>query len=170
MAQKFLTNNASAPGYKEVEASQTSAGAGDAGKVVGLNSSGKVDITMMPSGVGTPTQSETAGENLSAGDLVYYNTSDANKLYKADADAVGKMAVGYVLAAATTGNAAVIYLEGINDQLSGLTKGVHYYLSATAGGLTPTKPSSAGQIVQYVGIAISTTALAFNPQLPLELA
>lgn len=170
MAQKFLINHPTSPGHKELEGLQTSSGAGDAGKIPALNSSGKLDITMMPSGVGTPTQSETAGENLSAGDLVYYNTSDSNKLYKADADAIGKKAVGYVLAAATTGNAAVIYLEGINDQMSGLTKGLDYYLSATAGGVTTTKPSTAGQIVQYVGTAISTTALAFNPQLPIEIA
>ncbi len=167
---KYIQNHPSAPGYQEVASTQTSAGAGDAGKIVGLNSSGKVDITMMPSGVGTPTQSETAGENLSAGDFVYYNTSDANKLYKADADAIAKKAVGYVLASATTGNAAVIYLEGINDQLSGLTKGLHYYLSTTAGGVTTTKPSSAGQIVQYIGVAISTTAIAFNPLSALEVS
>lgn len=171
MAAKYLQNHPSAPGVQQVEALQTSAGAGDAGKIPGLNGSGKIDITMMPSGVGTPTQSETAGEALSAGDFVYYNNSDTDKLYKADANAVAKQAVGYVLASSSLGAGAVIYLEGINDQLSGLTKGEHYYLSATTpGGLTTTKPSAAADIVQYLGVAISTTALAFNPQLPIELA
>lgn len=170
MAQKFLTNHPSAPGLKEIEGLQSSAGAGDSGKIPALNSSGKIDITMMPSGVGTPTQSMTAGESLSAGDLVYINTSDSNKVYKADADAVAKAAIGYVLTSGTSNNPVTVYLEGINDQLSGLTVGLMYYLSATAGGVTTTKPSTAGQIVQYVGVAISTSALAFNPQLPIELA
>lgn len=167
---KYLQNHPSAPGTQEVAANQTSAGAGDAGKIVALNSSGVVDITMMPSGVGTPTQSMTAGETLAAGDFVYINTSDANKIYKADADAIGKKAIGYVLAGASAGAAVTVYFEGKNDQLSGLTIGLDYYLSATAGGVTTTKPSTAGQIVQYLGTAITTSSIPFNPTLPLEIA
>lgn len=170
MANKYVAIHPSAPGYIQVEATTTSAGAGDAGEIVALNGSGKVDITMMPSGVGTPTQSETAGENLSAGDFVYYNTSDSNKIYKADADAIAKAAVGYVLSSASTSAAVTVYFEGINDQLTGLTKGLNYYVSATAGGVTTTKPSTPGQIVQHVGVAISTTAIAFKQTLPLEVA
>lgn len=166
---KYLKKGSS--GFPTEEASvDTSAGAGDAAKIVALNSSGKVDITMMPSGVGTPTQSMTAGENLSAGDFVYINTSDANKIYKADADAVGKKAIGYVLASASTDASVTVYFEGINDQLSGLTLGADYFLSATAGGVTTTQPSSAGQIVQYVGTAISTTAIHFKFSPPIVLA
>lgn len=166
---KYLVPHPTGPGYAQVEATQTSAGAGDAGEIVALNSSGKVDITMMPSGVGTPTISATAGEDLSAGNFVYINTADANKIYKADADAAAKFAIGYVLASATTGGACTVYFEGINDQLTSLTVGLHHYLSATAGASTTTKPSTTGQIVQYLGTAISTTSIAFNPQLPLEL-
>lgn len=167
---KYLIQNPSAPGTIEERSLQTSAGAGDAGKIVALNSSGVVDITMMPSGVGTPTQSMTAGENLSAGDFVYINTADANKIYKADADAVAKMAIGYVLAAASTDAAVTVYFEGKNDQLSGLTIGSHYYLSATAGGVTTTKPSTGGQIVQYLGTAITTSAIPFTKVDPIEVA
>lgn len=166
---KYATNNPSAPGYILIEATQTSAGAGDAGEIVALNSSGKIDLTMMPTGVGTPTISATAGEDLSAGNFVYINTADANKIYKADADAVAKFCIGYVLASALTGAAVTVYFEGINDQLSGLTVGTHHYLSATAGASTSSKPNTTGQIVQYLGTAISTTSIAFNPQLPLEL-
>ncbi len=166
---KYLVPHPTGPGYLQVEATQTSAGAGDAGEIVALNSSGKVDITMMPSGVGTPTISATAGEDLSAGNFVYINTADANKIYKADADAAAKFAIGYVVSAVSTGAAITVYFEGINDQLSGLTVGTHLYLSATAGAATATKPSTTGQIVQYLGTAISTTSMAFNPQLPIEL-
>ncbi len=166
MADKYLGLHSS--GFpQQVEGLQTSAGAGDAGKIPALNSSGKIDITMMPSGVGTPTQSMTAGETLAAGDFVYINTSDSNRIYKADADAIGKKAIGYVLAAASVAASVTVYFEGINDQLSGLTVGSDYFLSATAGGVTTTVPSSAGQIAQYLGTAISATAIPFKFSPPI---
>jgi hypothetical protein len=168
-AKKYLQNHPTAPGYQEKSATDSSAGAGNAGDIVALDGAGKLNINLFPTGLGTPSQAEVAGEDLSAGNKVYYNTTDGNKMYKADADAVAKKAVGFVLTSALTGAAVTVYFEGINDQLSGLTKGADYYLSTTAGGVTPTKPSTAGQIVQYLGTAISTTALPFNPTSPLEV-
>lgn len=167
---KYLEQHPTLPGFKEATPNTTSAGAGDSGKLVALNGAGKVDITMMPSGVGTPTLSLTAGESLSAGDFVYINTSDSNKVYKADADAGAKFAIGYVLASAADEAAVTVYFEGINDQLSSLTVGAHYYLSATAGAVTATKPSSAGQTVYYIGTAISTSSIPLTKSLPIEVA
>ena len=164
---KYLKKGTS--GFPTEEASvQSSAGAGDAGKIVALNSSGLIDDTML--NVGNPSQSMTAGESLTAGDFVYINTSDSNKIYKADADAVGKKAIGYVSASASTDAAVTVYFEGINTNLSGLTVGSDYFLSATAGGVTATQPSTAGQIVQYIGTAITTTAIHFKFSQPIVLA
>ncbi len=169
MAQKVVIPHPTGPGYKLLEPNTTSAGAGDDGKLVALNSSGQIDITMLPSGIGAPTQSRTAGEDLAAGDFVYINTSDTNKVYKADANAIAKMAIGYVLASASTSAAVTVYFEGTNSAVSGLTEGSHYYLSTTAGGLTTSKPSGTSDIVQYIGVATSPTSIPFNPQLPLEV-
>ncbi len=58
-------------GFPTEEASvQTSAGAGDAGKIVALNSSGLIDDTMLS--IQAASQSMTAGESLSAGDFVCF--------------------------------------------------------------------------------------------------
>lgn len=69
-----------------VNSVQSSAGAGDAAKLVALDSAGKIDSTMMPTGVGADTKTFTASENLAAGDLVnIWNDSGTPKARKADA-------------------------------------------------------------------------------------
>jgi hypothetical protein len=142
----------------------TSAGAGDAGKVVALDTGGKIAQSMMPTGVGADTAVRVASENLAAGDFVnYWNDAGTLKVRKADATASGKEADGYVIAAVTSGQNATVYHEGTNNQLSGLTLGARYYLSAaTAGTPTATPPSTAGNVVQYLGRAISATELVYE--------
>ena len=54
----------------------TSAGAGDAGKLPKLDAAGKLDITMMPVGVGSEALSVIVGASVTAGDFVHvYNDS-----------------------------------------------------------------------------------------------
>ena len=94
MADKFIYMNAGI--LTELEATVTSAGAGNAGDIVALDGSGKLDSTLMPAGLGSDSKSLTAGEALSAGDLVYINGS--GQMLKADANAIAKAAVGQRLA------------------------------------------------------------------------
>lgn len=155
----------------QVEAKQSSAGAGDAGKVVALDSSGKIDNTMMPVGVGADTKTLPASEDLSAGDFVnVWNDSGTVKVRKADATTAGKEANGFVLSAVTSGNNATVYFEGTNTQLSSLTGASVYYLSTTAGGATTTAPSGSGNVVQRLGRALSATEISFEPSDPVTLA
>ena len=71
-----------------------------------------------------------------------------------------KPAHGYVLTAVTSGNSGGFYqLTGLNDQLTSLTVGTIYFLS-TAGGVTSTPPTTAGNLNQELGIAKTTSALA----------
>lgn len=148
----------------EVEAKTTSAGAGDSGKIVALNGSGQVDQSMMPTGIGPDTTSIVASENLSAGDFVnIFDDAGTIKVRKADATASGKEADGYVLSAVTSGQSALVYHEGGNTALTGLTLGARYYLSAASpGGATATAPDAAGNVRQYLGRAVSTTKLVFE--------
>src|SRR4030066_299864 len=75
----------------------------------------------------------------------------------------GKDAGGFVLAGVTAPAEAIVYFEGTNTGLAGLTLGARYYLNTTAGGVVATTPPSAsGNVVQYVGRAISTTEIAFE--------
>jgi len=168
-AHKFLKN---ASGQIAEEAAvESSAGAGDEGKIVALNSSGQIDLTMMPTGIGPDTESMVTSENLAAGNLVnIYDVATVKTARKADASN-GRRAHGFVLAASVSPAAALVYLGGKITGLSGLTNGAAEYLSDSAAGTTTeTAPTTAAHIVQEVGYAVSATELQFIPQQPITLA
>lgn len=154
----------------EVEAKIASAGAADSGKIVALDAAGKIDATMMPAGIGADTKSLTASEAISAGDIVNIHDSTGAKARKADATSSGKHAVGFAPSAIANGASGTVQFEGTISGLSGLTIGATYYLSTTAGGITTTAPTGAGQIVQKVGVAISATELSFEPGTVIQRA
>ena len=169
MAEKYLKNSGGQ--FAEVEGTTTSSGAGSAGKIVALDSAGKLDNTMMPTGIGATTKLAATTESLSAGDLVnLFNDSGTIKARKADASN-GRRAVGFVLSAVTSPNNATVYLDGTITGLTGLTPGAAYYLSgATAGAATATAPTTSGYISQEIGIALSATEINFEEQQPITLA
>ena len=167
MADKFLYNNSGV--VTEKAAITTSAGAGDSGKIPGLDSSGRLDNSMMPVGLGADTATITASESLAAGDLVNVWNSTGAKVRKADATVAGKEAHGFVLSAVSSSASATVYFEGTNTGVSGLTAGVQY-LATTAGTATTTAPSGSGNVVQRVGFATSATALNFQSLSPIVLA
>lgn len=169
MAQKFVTNNAGR--LKEVEGLVTSAGAGDSGKIPALDTDGRLNSSVMPSGFGAEVKIVEASENLAAGDFVNLHVSAGLKVRKADASNPAKFAIGYVLAAVTSGQNATIYYGNRNSQVSGLTAGDLLYLSGTTpGGVTATAPTTAGYIVQPLGIATDTTEILVDIEKTLELA
>jgi hypothetical protein len=143
----------------------SSAGAGDAGEFGVLDANGRFDITMMPVGLGSDAAVAVAGENLSAGDMVYFNGS--GQVMKADADSLGKAAQGYVNVAVTAAANATVFFDDANTGLTGLTPGAKYYLSATAGEVTTTAPTTPGHIAQEVGFATSATNLKINIKEPV---
>jgi hypothetical protein len=166
---KFIFNNNGV--LTEKALNQSSAGVADAGKGVALDSTGKIDTSMMPVGVGAENDLIPCTENLAAGDIVNIYASSGAKCRKADATVSGKEANGFVLAAFTSGQTATVYRPSqSNTQRTGLTPGAKQYLSTTAGGLTETPPSTSGNVIQEVGVAISATVLDFNPKLPIVLA
>lgn len=140
----------------EVEATVVSAGAGDAGELVALDGTGKIDISMMPLGIGADVAVITATENLSAGDYVNIHSGGVRLADNSN----GRDAHGFVNAAVTSGNPATVYFEGANANLTGLTIGSRYYLD-TAGNATATAPTVGGgaQISQFLGLAISATSI-----------
>lgn len=138
----------------------TSAGAGDANKIIATDGSGRIDITFMPSGVGADTLSIEASENLSAGDFINIHDVSGARVRKAD-NSNTRPAHGFVLSSVTSGANATVYLSGANTGLTSLTPGTRYYLG-TAGVATATAPSASGEIVQYLGAANSTTSLVFE--------
>ena len=153
----------------EIFGVQTSAGAGNAGDLVSLDDSGRIDNSMMPVGIGADTSTITASETLAAGDWVNVWNDSGAKVRKADATTAGKEAHGFVLAAVTSGNPATVYFEGTNTQVTGQTPGP-VYLQTTAGTGGATIPSASGNVVQSIGVAVSATAVNFERSAPVTLA
>lgn len=154
----------------EVFGVQSSAGAGNAGDLVALDDTGRINNDMMPVGIGADTAAITASETLAAGDWVnVWNDASAAKVRKADATTAGKEANGFVLAAVTSSNPATVYFEGTNTQVTGQTPGP-VYLQTTAGAGGATIPSASGNVVQQIGVAVSATAVNFERSAPVTLA
>lgn len=168
MADKYIRNVAGT--LTEKEATVVSAGSGDAGEVVALDGNGKLDNSVMPTGIGADTASIQASETLAAGDLVnVHDVAGAFRIRKADASAAGKQAHGFVLAAVTSGQNGTTYFEGTNNQVSGLLPGTQF-LSTTPGLSDETAPAGSGNVVQRVGVAVSATVLNFESDVPIVLA
>lgn len=168
MPDKYLQHDA-AGGFREVEATATGGG-GQANKIPALDLSGRLDSTMMPTGIGAETAIIPAFGALAAGDFVnVYNDSGVVRCRKADASSGVAPANGFVLAAVADTADATVYFGGLNNAVTGLTPGLHY-LSTTAGASNHVAPSSAGNIVQRLGIALSSTLINFDPQDPILLA
>ena len=158
-ADKYLKNVSGVP--TEQAATQSSAGAGNAGDILALDDDGLLDPSVFPSGYGAETFTLAASENLSAGNLVnVWDDSGTLKVRKADASSE-KPADGFVSENVTSGNNALVFqLPGTITGLTGLTAGAKYYLSGTTpGGVATTPPSGAGKIAQFLGFAKSTTEL-----------
>jgi len=153
----------------EIFGVQTSAGAGNAGDLVSLDDSGRIDGSMMPVGIGADTASIQASENLAAGDFVNVWNNAGAKVRKADATTAGKDAHGFVLSAVTSGNQATVYFEGTNTQVSGQSPGP-VFLQTTAGTGGATIPSASGNVVQNLGVALSATEVNFERGAPVTLA
>jgi len=171
MADKFLQRKAGSANLQENEFSVASAGAGDAGKAVALDGSGRLSVTVMPSGISADTSSPLASENLTAGDFInVYNNAGVANVRKADGSGLGKPATGFVLAAVISGQNATVYHSGENNQVTGATVGEVFLSSALAGGSSSSTPLTAGQTLQSIGMAVSATSIFFHPQIPIELA
>lgn len=166
-AKKFLRLVAGA--FTEIAATVTSSGSGNDGDLVALDSSGRLDNSVMPVGIGADTKSITASEALAAGDWVNVWNSTGAKVRKADATTAGKEAHGFVLAAVSSGASALVYFEGTNTQVTGQTPGP-VFLQTTAGTGGATIPSGSGNVVQNLGVAVSATEVNFERGTPVTLA
>ncbi len=144
----------------QVEATVVSTGAADAGEIVALDSSGKIDVSVLPTGVGPNVKLVLASEAIGAGKYVnIYDNGGTPNVRLAD-NSNGREAHGFVKDAVASAANATVYFEGTNDDLSSLTPGARQYLG-TAGGVTATPPTFAGgaTIHQLVGSAISITEI-----------
>lgn len=169
MADKFLANVSGLP--TEIEATEASTGAAEAGDIVALDSTGKLDSSLLPVGIGADTQSITAFEALAAGDFVnVFDDAGTPSVRKADASN-GRAAHGFVLAAVTAGTPGDVYFEGTNTQVTSLAGGF-VYLSGSIPGTGQSAPESnvtiPGGISQILGFS-GPQGVNFQSQLPITL-
>jgi len=154
-----------------VNAKVVSAGAGDSGKLPALDATGHLDQSVMPVGIGADTASVLASEALADGDLVnVWNNAGVAAARKADGSTTGKEAHGFVQAAVASGAAAVVYFEGINGHVVGLTPGRQWLSATTPGKSAAASPTGSGQTSQIVGFATSATSFTMQSEPAISLA
>lgn len=142
----------------------TSAGAADAGKIPALDSTGKLDMSLMPVGIGANTTIVPASEAIGAGKFVNFHANAGAMNVRLADNSNGRQADGYVKDAVTSAANATVYpLDSTNSALTGLTPGSRYWLG-TAGGvlaaaLDPTDVANVGKVCQELGTAKSATEL-----------
>jgi len=160
MADKYLKLNTSTGDIEQQSALDTSSGAGSAGKIIAANSSGSLDVSFLPAGVGLQTITATASESLSAGDSVnIFLNASTKSVRKANATDATKPSMGFVLQSYTSSATATIYLSGKNASVpigsfTTADLGKKVFLSTTAGGYTVTPPSTTGNLVQHLGYVV----------------
>lgn len=170
MAQKFIYLDAAGVMH-EIEGQSVSAGSGDAGKFFVPGADGKWDVSLMPTGIGPQTKSLVASEAIAAGaGINVWLDAGTVKMRNADASAAsaGKACHGFVLAAVASAATGSAYFEGEISGLSGLTGGATYFLSdTTPGAFTLTPVTTAGRILQKIGVATSATTIDFEASEPI---
>ena len=150
---------------QEKEATDVSTGAVDVGKIVALDSLGRISGTMLPPPPPVQTGNKFSAnttEDLAPGDLVAL--SGPGQISKALGDDPANIAVGYVKSSYTTNDLAEVFIDGVIEGLSNLAIGSRYYLHPSAfGGFTNVAPNGSGEVAQFVGLAISGARLLFKP-------
>lgn len=158
-AKKYIKN--SGGDLAEQAATVVSTGATNDGDIPALDSTGRLDLSLMPTGIGADVETVPASETIANGALVNYFDSGAGvmKVRNADASVTTKRAWGFVLVGgAAAASLTVYFMGGRNTAVSGLTPGARYFLSdVTPGGFVTTAPSGSGKIAQGVGVAITAT-------------
>lgn len=117
-------------------------------------------------GTNAAVEHGTAGEAVSAGQVVYYD-STVRRWKLADnnsATAAVRSPRGFALHAAATGQPLAVHKGGELTIGATLTAGVAYYLSDTPGGVGPVADLLAGEYPTIVGIAKSASVLAVSFQ------
>lgn len=156
---KFLTRDNSTGKVTEVRGTDASTGVGEAGDIVALGTDGKIDLSLLPTSIGPDVGIIETTEALSAGDYVnIYDDAGVERVRLADSTN-GRDANGYVKDAFTTGAQAMVYFEGGNDALTGLTPGARYYLTAAGEASTTVPTAPTDDIHQYLGKAVNATTI-----------
>ncbi|MEM9652252.1 MAG: hypothetical protein AAGA65_09170 [Actinomycetota bacterium] len=163
---KYLIVNTDGRGYDETETVDVSAGAGDAGKILSLNSVGQVDESFLS---GRDIVSTVASGAIPAGAFVNLFDNGGTMAARLADKSNNRPAHGYTKTAVADTEAVAVFSRDNNDQLSGLTPGGEYWLD-TAGGVTDTPTNVSAELRQYLGIAIADDTIDVLIDPAIEMA
>lgn len=123
--------------------------------------------TFAPSRVGFDA---TTFEAVSNGDALYMRTSDGKVgLAQADGTVDEALVVGFADSSVTSESTVKVLVAGIKTMGFTIDPGDIYYLSATAGAITTTAPSTAGHFVTRVGEGATTADFSIQLEPPIQL-
>lgn len=112
-------------------------------------------------GAGATLDTGTAGATITAGQVLYKDTTDSNKLKLADQDAQATALVaGISLHGAASGQPLDYIKSGTLNLVGGVTIGRIYAVSSTAGGIGSATDVTTGKWVTTLGIGTATSALS----------
>ena len=121
-----------------------------------------VTATSVAPGGNSTVVNGTAGATITAGQVLYLDSSDG-RLKLADANsatAAIRSPYGVALNGAASGQPVAVLTKGLVTIGATMTAGVAYYLSNTAGGICPVADvTGTGTYPTIIGIATSTTVL-----------
>lgn len=123
------------------------------------------DITVTPANVvtyaGGSYETGTAGATITAGQTLYKDSADDNKLKLADANASATTATvcGIALHAATSGQPIRYQTGGDVNPGATVTVGTIYVQSGTAGGIAPSADLLTGLYATILGVGITASKI-----------
>ena len=123
------------------------------------------DLTITPGSViaasGSTIKEGVAGATITAGQSLYIDTTDSNKLKLADADDAALYAcAGIALNGASTGQPVDYVLRSSDLDIGAtLSVGTIYVLSGTAGGVAPSADLASGDYAVILGVANATDSM-----------
>lgn len=113
----------------------------------------------------------TTFEAVSDGDALYMRTSDGQVgLAQADGTQDEAIVVGFADDDAASGATVKVLVAGLLDGQTGIDPGDVYFLSTTAGEISTTAPSTAGQFVTRVGEGATATEFSIQLEPPILLS
>lgn len=107
-------------------------------------------------------------EDIPAGAVVnFYSVAGTITARKASALDGTKPGMGFSESNQTNGSVGSFRASGFCESMSGLVPGNYYYLSdSSPGNVTATAPTTAGHLVQGIGLALTSTTMVFRPAAP----
>lgn len=160
---KYLTRE---NGVQKLASGTATGGVPEAeGKAVALGANGLIHPSMFPiNALHATTIVVEASEAISESDYInLFDDAGVHKVRKADGSQE-RPAHGYVSEGVALGSNATVHLSGMNKGV-GLTVGTRYFLSSTTpGSVLPVPTEAAGNIIQFLGVAVPMNATEIGIQ------